>query len=229
MHAFYFDIETTGLSPDRDYICEIALLGGAEGCTIEHSWLVNPPVDIPESATAIHNISTAMVAQADPISTILGQIKDILGDSCYLVAHNGDAFDKKFLIAEANRHEIEIPTGWQWIDSLKWARKYRPDLHTHKLQSLHTIMCGGEIQGAHRALDDCKALKRVCECMWGDLSIAEVQKLLYSDAEIKVFPWGKYKGLPLKKVDKGYASWVINKSNADQALKEALVNTLFKR
>lgn len=227
MKTFYFDIETTGLSSEKDYICEIALLADASD-GIAEGWLIKPPVDIPESATAIHNITPAMVAQAPPISSILEQIKDILGDSCYIVAHNGDKFDRKFVETEAKRHGIELPHGWTWLDTLKWARKYRPDLHSHKLAHLHKIMCGSEIEGAHRALDDCMALKRVCESMWGDLTGDQIKKLLYDQPEIKVFPWGKWKGVPIKDMDRGYASWVINKSNADQELKEALIKILFK-
>jgi DNA polymerase-3 subunit epsilon len=223
MDTFYLDIETTGLSAEKEYICEIAIVGGGE----ERGWLVKPPIDIPASATAIHNITQAMVAQAPPISSIIEQIKGILGDSCYIVAHNGDKFDRKFVEAEAKRHEILLPAGWIWLDSLKWARKYRPDLHSHKLQSLHVIMCGGEIENAHRAVDDCNALKRVCECMWGDLPMDQIKKLLYDAPSIKIFPWGQWKGVPIKDMDRKYASWVINKSNADKELKDALIKILF--
>lgn len=225
MKTYYLDIETTGLSADRDYIVEIAIVGDE----LKEGWLVKPPIDIPTSATAIHSITPAIVAQSPPISEILGQIKGILGESCYLVAHNGDCFDKKFVVAEAKRHGISLPDGWIWIDSLKWARKYRPDLRSHRLGAL-VEACNCKLPAAeHRALDDTLALKRVCEHMWGDLTTEQIKNLLYDQPVNKIFPWGKWAGCPIQHLPRDYASWVVNKSGAEQTLKDDIVKIIFKR
>lgn len=40
-----------------------------------------------------------------------------------LVAHNGKAFDYKFLSQECNRWNVPLPGDWQWLDSLLLAKE----------------------------------------------------------------------------------------------------------
>ena len=53
-----FDIESTGISPRRDRIIELAAVkvmpGGEE---VRQCWLLNPTVHIPAETTAVHGIA----------------------------------------------------------------------------------------------------------------------------------------------------------------------------
>lgn len=59
-----FDVETTGPEPTEARIvsaCVVHLGGGKESDT--HQWIVNPGVDIPAEASAIHGITTERVRE----------------------------------------------------------------------------------------------------------------------------------------------------------------------
>ena len=57
-----FDIESTGISPRRDRIIELAAVKvNTDGAEETRCWLLNPTVHIPEETTAIHGIADADV------------------------------------------------------------------------------------------------------------------------------------------------------------------------
>ena len=57
-----FDIESTGLSPRKDRIVELAAIKVMpDGTEISKCWLMNPEVKIPAETTAIHGISNELV------------------------------------------------------------------------------------------------------------------------------------------------------------------------
>lgn len=235
MKAFFFDVETTGVNVYRDYIVEIALVerqgmefreAPADG--IRFSSLVRPPISSFPEATAIHGITPSMVVDAPVLSDVLGQIKGVVGDSCYMIAHNGEKFDRLIFSHEANRIGNAVPAQWLWVDTLIWARKFLPHLRSHSLASLADYYQIKIDSPTHRAEQDCDTLRMVCECMWGDLTIKQVHDILSSQSTIKYFPWGKHKGTPLHKIPRDYASWVVNKSEASSELKEAVIKTVFK-
>ena len=59
------DVETTGLDPAADRIVEIAVVGvdfERRSCCKLFNSLVDPGIPIPPEVSAIHHITTAMVA-----------------------------------------------------------------------------------------------------------------------------------------------------------------------
>ena len=59
----FFDLETTGIDVARDRIVEISVLKVfPNGNKESHTWLVNPEMLIPESASAVHGITDDKVA-----------------------------------------------------------------------------------------------------------------------------------------------------------------------
>jgi DNA polymerase-3 subunit epsilon len=101
-----FDTETTGLLPSSgDEIVQIAALRVIGGRVIPQERLdalVNPGRTIPASATEVHHITDAMVADAPPIGTVGRRFHDFAREAV-LVAHNAP-FDLAFL----RRHEADI-------------------------------------------------------------------------------------------------------------------------
>lgn len=205
----YFDTETTGIRNDKDRIVEIAAFDPIENRTFVH--LINPGIPIPPEATAIHKISDAMVKNAPPFKEVAELFVAFCPEKSVLIAHNNDAFDKLFLQAEFKRAGVPLPP-YEYIDTLKWARKYRPDLPRHTLQSLREVY-GIAANQAHRALDDVIVLHRVFSAMIDDISTDKVLHLLSQAQSVSRMPFGKHQGKPLADIPKNYVVW-LNESGA---------------
>jgi DNA polymerase-3 subunit epsilon len=104
-----FDTETTGPLPEDALIVSacVAVVGGGQEPRVR-KWLVNPGIDIPAEATAVHGITTEQ-AQADgmPPGLAAAEIRDAI---CYgweqgwpVVAFNA-VFDLTVLDRELIRH-----------------------------------------------------------------------------------------------------------------------------
>lgn len=223
MRPLYYDTETTGIRSDEDRIIEIAIFDPEQDRTYEQ--LINPGMPIPPESTAIHNITDEMVATSPSFKEIAPDLIEFCSGDVVLIAHNNDAFDKHFLKAEFERNKVEMPE-WPMIDSLKWSRKYRPDLPRHALQylrELHDIPANN----AHRALDDVIVLHKVFSEMVDDLSMETIHSLLNRKETIKHMPFGKYRGKPLSAVPKSYVTYLLGQGAFDKpdnaALKEAFI------
>lgn len=208
----FYDTETTGIRADKDRIIEIAAYDPIRNCSFEK--LVNPGCPIPAEATAIHNITDEMVANAPPFSQIGLEFVDFCEGEVVLIAHNNDGFDMHFLRNEFARHSITMPT-WNFLDSLKWARRYRPDLPKHTLQFLREIYQIAE-NNAHRALDDVLVLHQVFTSMTDDLDIETIFNLINKPREIQHMPFGKHQGKPLKDVPRDYVRWLEGSGSLDK-------------
>lgn len=200
----YYDTETTGIKSDSDRIVEIAAYDPVNDCSFEE--LVNPGIPIPEEASKVHHITDDMVKDAPSFRQIGEKFVRFCSGDVILIAHNNDNFDIHFLRHEFSRHDLEMPQ-WKFFDTLKWARRYRPDLPRHPLQFLREIY-GIEANNAHRALDDVIVLHQVFEKMSDDLDIEQAYALLCVPKTIKVMPFGKYQGKLLEDVPKDYVTWL---------------------
>lgn len=106
-----FDIETTGTSPESDLIvtAAVSLLGG--GMPSEHrSWLVDPGVEIPAGAVAVHGITTERARAegrdpADAVAEIVALLAGQVLSGTPIVAFNA-RFDLTTLDREARRHGL---------------------------------------------------------------------------------------------------------------------------
>ena len=204
MEPIFYDTETTGVRNDKDRIVEIA----AYNPQTKESFvkLVKPGIPIPPEASAIHKITDEMVENAGTFKEVGQEFIDFCGPQAVLIAHNNDAFYKLFLDNEFKRHG-HTPHPWQHLDSLKWARRYRPDLPRHSLQFLREVY-GLEANNAHRALDDVIILHKVFSFMTDDLPIKTVVELMLRPTNVTHMPFGKYQGKPLSDVPADYVRWM---------------------
>ena len=224
MQPIYFDTETTGTRPDKDRIIEIAAYAPIGDRTFVS--FIKPEIPIPPEATAIHGITEEMVANAPSFKEAGTAFSDFCGKDAVLIAHNGEAFDKPFLEQEFARNALVLPK-WPMIDTLKWARKYRPDLPRHALQHLREVY-GIPANQAHRALDDVITLYKIFSQMIDDLSVATILELLSASQKApERMPFGKHQGKPLSEVPKDYVRWLAGSGAFDKSenasLKESFV------
>lgn len=148
-----FDLETTGLSSNKDKITEIGAVKIRNGEIIDSfSAFVNPQIHIPEFITKLTGITDEMVKDAPPIEEMLPQFLDFIKDAP-VAAHNA-SFDMGFIKHNAKAIGIDIQNTV--IDTLQLCRYMFPELSSHKL-NIVTKHLGIELENHHRAVDDSKA------------------------------------------------------------------------
>jgi DNA polymerase-3 subunit epsilon len=125
------DVETTGLSPARDRVLEIAVISAEldpTGTPVNrHVWqsLIRPDGDEPVRAGAVHGISAVDLADAPSFAQVAGGLLDLLGGRVP-VAHNLP-FDGAFLRAEFARCGIDVPDPMTYgVCTLQLARAVLP-------------------------------------------------------------------------------------------------------
>lgn len=212
LRPIFYDTETTGVKAEKDRIIEIAAYDPVRNCSFEK--LVNPGCPIPPEASAIHHITDDMVADAPSFLHVGQEFIEFCEGDVVLIAHNNDGFDVHFLRHEFARHSLQMPV-WNFLDSLKWARRYRPDLPRHTLQFLREIYQIAQ-NNAHRALDDVIVLYQVFTSMTDDLNIETILKLMNKPREIHHMPFGKHQGVPMKDVPKEYVRWLAGSGAFDK-------------
>lgn len=220
MRVIYYDTETTGLDSSLDRVIEIAALEPAQDKSFVQ--LIHPGIPIPPETTAVHHITDEMVAGASDFSVVGKAFIEFCDDpDVVLIAHNNDAFDIHFLRAECQRCGLAIPKHWKFLDSLRWARRYRPDLPRHSLQYLREIYQVEE-RTAHRALDDIIVLHDVFRRMTDDLEISQVIELMSRGEKGGKMPFGKHRGRPLDQLPKDYVAWLAGSGALDKPENEGL-------
>ncbi|MGD1057435.1 MAG: 3'-5' exonuclease [Solirubrobacteraceae bacterium] len=107
-----FDIETTGVDTEHDRIvtAAVSLVGG--GQPSEHrSWLVNPGIEIPAGATAVHGITTERARAegriaSEAVAEITAALSAQLRGGVPIIAFNA-RFDLTILDREAQRYGLQ--------------------------------------------------------------------------------------------------------------------------
>lgn len=220
----YYDTETTGIKSDKDKIIEIAAYDPYNDLSFVS--FIHPQMPIPSESTMIHHITDEMVKDAPSFLEVGKKFIEFCSGDVVLIAHNNDAFDKLFLQAEFSRAELLLPK-WDYIDSLKWARKYRPDLPKHSLQHLREVY-QIEANQAHRALDDVRVLHRVFTHLIGDLSMETILDLMKVESSLRHMPFGKHKGALLQDVPSHYIRWLAENGALDKPDNDLLKKSLEK-
>ncbi len=149
-----FDIETTGLHPESDQICEIAAIGVKDGLPQGlFSTLVAIEGSMPEAAGRVNGITDDMLKGAPAIGDALDAFLDFIGEDAVLAGHNITSFDIPFVQAAAAKSGRVFIYPYV-IDTLEAARELWPALPSRSMDSLRGIL-GIERTDAHRALADC--------------------------------------------------------------------------
>ncbi len=150
----FLDLETTGATPLRDRITEIALVRFDDGVeTARWQTLVNPQMPIPPFIQSLTGIDDSMVAEAPAFAEVADKLLAFLEGSV-LAAHNV-RFDHGFLKAELKR--IGITLRQKVMCTVKLSRLLYPQHYSHGIDA---IVARHNIQGLarHRAMGDVEAI-----------------------------------------------------------------------
>jgi len=152
-----FDIETTGLRPDKEAITEIGAVKIVNGeITDRFQTFVNPEKPIPRNITELTGISDDMVANAPLIDEAINEFYNFCG-SAVLVAHNA-SFDTSFIKTAAKNCGLGF--DFTYIDTLELARCTVEGVKNYKLDTL-TKHFKVKLANHHRAIDDAAATGEV--------------------------------------------------------------------
>lgn len=222
----FFDLETTGTNINSDRIVEICYLkvhpnGNEEVKTLR----INPEMHIPEEASAVHGIYDADVADCPTFKSIARNIaKDIEG--CDLAGFNSNRFDIPVLAEEFLRAEVDIDLSRRkFVDVQVIFHK----MEQRTLSAAYKFYCGKNLDDAHSAEGDTRATYEVLKAqldrypeLQNDIAFLSnyssfnknvdfAGRMVYNDAGVEVFNFGKYKGMPVTEVlqrDPGYYGWI---------------------
>lgn len=155
-----FDIESTGIVPSRDRIVEIAVLkitpDGENRSTVRR---LNPEMPIPASASAVHGIYDADVADCPVFSDIAEKLYNYL-EGCDLAGYNLTTFDIPMLETEFKRAGLEFNLeGRRVLDAYNIFCKIFP----RTLTGAYKYFCGKDLEGAHGAAADTAATWEVIQ------------------------------------------------------------------
>ena len=213
--ALVIDLETTGLDPAVDRIVEIAVVGidFERRCyrRLFHS-LVDPGIPIPPEASAIHHITTAMVAgKAPSLDRIRSDLEALADPAIPFAAHNA-GFDSAFL-------KPAVPT-WvaPWICSLRVAKHLWPDALSHSNQALRyrlDLNVPGD-EPPHRAMGD--ALTTAALLVRETETAGSVDRLLEltrRPALLRRVPFGRHRGELWSEVPTDYLDWAARQDWED--------------
>ena len=224
----FFDLETTGTNINADRIVEICYLkvypnGNEEAKTMR----INPGMHIPEEASAVHGIFDEDVKDCPTFKEVARNIaRDIEG--CDLAGFNSNRFDIPVLAEEFLRAGVDVDLGrHKFIDVQVIFHK----MEQRTLSAAYKFYCGKDLEDAHTAEADTRATYEVLMAQldrYPDLkndvaflseyssfnrNVDFAGRMVYNDAGVEVFNFGKYKGTSVAEVlkkDPGYYSWILN-------------------
>ncbi|MGW5430405.1 exonuclease domain-containing protein [Streptomyces sp. NPDC004059] len=107
-----FDIESTGVSPERDRIVTACVVQcGGKQPVASATWMADPGVDIPEAAAAVHGITTERARKegrpaAEVVEQVVTALTAVVLSGIPVVAMNA-AYDLTMLDREARRHGVQ--------------------------------------------------------------------------------------------------------------------------
>lgn len=156
-----FDLETTGLSPEKDAVVEIGavrIVNGRIEESLRYETLVKPTnaagevIHIPWYTQRIHGISDAMVRDAPSIAKVMPEFIDFVGGSA-VVAHNM-GFDGGFMRANAARLGLAWRPAAEFC-TVQLSRRAFPRERAHNLTVLaERLGLNFAPGGRHRSFGD---------------------------------------------------------------------------
>jgi DNA polymerase III subunit epsilon len=224
----FFDLETTGVNIATDRIVEISILkvfpnGNKESKT----WLVNPEIEIPAEATAVHGITNEKVVMEPTFKELAPKINELIAD-CDLAGFNSNRFDIPLLAEELMRAGIDFD-----MNNRK-AIDVQVIFHKKEQRTLsagYQFYCGKNLENAHSAEADTNATYEILLAQlkkYDDIgntvdSLSEFSShrdradfagfVLYNEQGNEIFSFGKYKGRTVEEVlieNPGYFAWMQN-------------------
>lgn len=157
------DLEATGIDPLADRVVSYALLDVPGQ---ERTGLVQPGVDVPEAASQVHGLTTALLAEApaarDALGSVLAWIADLVERRVGLVVFNA-GYDLTMLRSEARRHGLAEPDWSRLLVVDPFVLDWAVDREASRPRRLVDVAAhyGVALHEAHDAAHDARAAREV--------------------------------------------------------------------
>lgn len=219
MRIIAFDTETTGVKPETDRIVELTLVD-ANGTT--SGFRVNPGVPIPPEATRVHGITDADVKHAPRFADVAEEIQRLVSGAV-LLGYNSRNFDTLILHAELQRagrpgldldalKEIDVYRLWLELEPRtltgavrRWLSTDHANAHSARADVEATLRVWNAIK-QHAGIDEARAI----ELSRPRDEIDRAGKFRLDETGHVTLTFGKYAGVPSKKIDPSYFQWILN-------------------
>ncbi len=240
----FFDLETTGINIGKDRIVEISMLKiFPNGNKQRKTWLVNPEIEIPAEATAIHGITNEKVVTEPTFEELAISVNEMIADAD-LAGFNSNRFDIPLLAEEFLRVGIDFDMNDRKAIDVQ-VIFHKKEQRT--LSAGYKFYCNKELEDAHSAEADTNATYEILKAQldrYDDIkntvdALSEYSThskradfagfILFNDKDQEIFSFGKYKGRTVEDVLKenpGYNAWI---QNADFPLYTKKVLQLIKQ
>ena len=240
-----FDIESTGTTPRKDRIIELAAVKlMPDGTEISKCWLMNPGVKIPPETTKIHGITDEIVKDCPTFADKADEIFAFF-EGCDLSGFNADRFDIPCLEEEFARVGKNFaPSSRRHVDVQRIYHRMEP----RDLSAAVRFYLGRDHTGAHGAEADARATLEVLKAQMEKYpglpqTVKEMDEYLvphdpmnadrygmlrWKDGELTI-NFGKKKGESLRKLmlnEPNYLRWIV-KGDFDTEVK-AIVRDLME-
>lgn len=223
-----FDLETTGISIERDRIVEICTIKiQPDGSEEVKTQRFNPTIPIPAEVSKIHGIYDADVAHEPTFKERAAELSKYL-EGCDFAGFNSNKFDFPMLVEEFLRADVDFDT-----DNRKFVDVQRifHILEPRNLAAALRFYCGKELENAHSAEADTRAtwdvlkaqvekypqLKNDVEYLHGmsgqSKNVDLAGRMVYNEKGQEVFNFGKHKGKLVSDVLKSepsYFAWIMD-------------------
>jgi len=236
----FFDVETTGLNIGKDKIIELALLKvNPDGSEEEKVWRVNPEIPIAKEAEAVHGISNADLKNEPVFAEIADEILRFLENSD-LAGYNSNKFDLPLLVEEFLRIDrdldlrdkkcIDVQNIFHKMEPRNLSAAYRfycqkelTDAHQALADTRATfeILKGQLAKYEGKTHEDAKTgkmtivennVKTLSDFSREHRTVDFAGHVVFNENDEEVFNFGKYKGVPVKKVftiEPPYYDWMM--------------------
>ena len=242
----FFDIESTGLSPEKDRIVEISLIKVyPDGHEEVRTRRINPECHIPEESTAVHGITDDDVRDCPTFRQVAKSLASMI-QGCDIAGYNSNRFDVPLLGEEFIRAGVEVDfSRCRFIDVQTIFHK----MERRTLEAAYKFYCEKNLTEAHSAEADTRAtlevlkaqLDRYPEDLQNDVEFLSsfttqqrnldlAGRFVYNEKDEVVINFGKHKGTPVAEVLKkepGYYDWVM-KADFSEDTKQHLTRLRFK-
>ena len=236
----FFDVETTGLNIGKDKIIELALLKiNPDGSEEAKVWRINPEIPISKEAEAVHGISNVDLKNEPVFVDIADEILQFL-ENCDLAGYNSNKFDLPLLVEEflrvnidfdlKDRCCIDVQNIFHKMEPRNLSAAYRfycqkelTDAHQALADSKATfeILKGQLAKYEGKTHEDAKTgktftinndVKTLSNFSREHRTVDFAGHIVFNENDEEVFNFGKYKGIPVKKVfdiEPPYYDWMM--------------------
>jgi len=236
----FFDVETTGLNVGKDKIIELALLKvNPDGSEEERVWRINPEMPIAKEAEAVHGISNADLKNEPVFAEVANEILGVL-ENCDLAGYNSNKFDLPLLVEEFLRVDKELDLrDKNCIDVQNIFHKMEPRnliaayrfycqkelTNAHQAladtRATFEILKGQLAKYEGQTHEDAKtgkvtklenSVKTLSNFSRENRTVDFAGHIIFNENDEELFNFGKYKGVPVKKVftiEPPYYDWMM--------------------